>query len=811
MAQALKESLKSFVEYRHQHLSGDEKGEAQVFCDRLFRALGHEGLREAGATLEMRLKKRDSRGTAFADLMWKPRCLIEMKKSGTDLSKHYRQAFDYWVAAVPDRPRYVLLCNFDEFWIYDFDNQLDEPVDRIAIDDLPTRSEALGFLLPVEEEPSFGNDLVAVTRDAAADVAAIFRSLNDRGVEREVAQRFALQSVMAMFAEDIGLLPAKFFTKALTDARNGTDAYDLIFQLFREMNTPGTTAGGRYKGTPYFNGGLFAEISPIELNDTELDLLRTAASSNWAEVRPEIFGTLFEGSMDEGVRHAQGAHFTSQADIARIVGPCIVTPWRAKIEQATTVPQLEALLLELYGFRVLDPACGSGNFLYVAYREMRRLEHEILEKITKKRRSSDIAAQGSLTYVTPDHFLGLDVNPFAVEMAKVTMMLATKLASDELGDMREVLPLDNLNDSIRAADALFNPWPKADVVIGNPPYMGRRKMVKDLGVDYTSRLAERHPNVGGVSDFVSYWFPLTHAHLPANGRAGLVATNTVRQNDSRVASLDHIVDHGGTIFEAVSSQPWSGDAAVHVSIINWVKGPYDEKKVLWLNDGQLRLETDFINSSLSPTVDVRTAKDLVVNQTPPSCFQGQTPGVTEGFIVDAATRDALVAAGEGDVVHSFLGGDEMLSNIVQNKWIIDIPEVDLLVVKQKYPHVLAHLSKTVLPKRQAAEYSEAWEPPDIAIRSQRYCRWEPPAAAVGSTTDRSVSDAPSSGRITTSRYPVHLLEARLLAVRSSSPHLGKSVRALRQEQATSNGHRPVRGIRGRSHAVEGCALSIQGV
>lgn len=702
MSQALKESLKSFVEYRHQHLSGDEKGEAQVFCERLFRALGHEGLYEAGATLEMRLKKRDSRGTAFADLMWKPRCLIEMKKSGTDLSKHYRQAFDYWVAAVPDRPRYVVLCNFDEFWIYDFDNQLDEPVDRIAVEDLPGRSEALGFLLPVEDEPIFGNDLVAVTRGAAADIAAIFRSLIDRGVEREVAQRFALQSVMAMFAEDVSLLPSKFFTKALTDSRNGADAYDLIFQLFREMNTPGVTAGGRYKGTPYFNGGLFAEISPIELNETELNLLRAASSTNWAEVRPEIFGTLFEGSMDEGVRHAQGAHFTSQADIARIVGPCIVTPWRSKIEQAKNVPQLEALLVELFSFRVLDPACGSGNFLYVAYREMRRLEHEILDKIAKKRRSVDLAAQGSLTYVTPDHFFGLDINPFAVEMAKVTMMLATKLASDELGEMREVLPLDNLNDSIRTEDALFCSWPKADVVIGNPPYLGRRKMVDELGADYTSLLMEHHPNIGGVSDFVTYWFPLTHAHLPANGRAGLVATNTIRQNDSRIASLDHIVDHGGTIFEAVSSQPWSGDAGVHVSIVNWVKGPYDDKKILWLNDGQLRLETDFVSSSLSPTVDVRTAKNLDVNQTPPSCFQGQTPGVTEGFIVDSVTRDTLVAAEEGDVVHPLLGGDEMLSSLVQNKWIIDIPESDLLVAQQKYPQTLAHLSKTVLPKRQAA-------------------------------------------------------------------------------------------------------------
>ena len=132
----------------------------------------------------MRIKKSDHKGTAFADFMWKPRCLIEMKKAGTDLSRHYRQAFDYWVQAVPDRPRYVVLCNFDEFWVYDFDQQLDEPKDRIRLDDIAQRYGALAFLLPRQEKPEFGNDLVAVTREAAAQVAHVFSVLHDRGIPR---------------------------------------------------------------------------------------------------------------------------------------------------------------------------------------------------------------------------------------------------------------------------------------------------------------------------------------------------------------------------------------------------------------------------------------------------------------------------------------------------------------------------------------------------------------------------------------------------------------------------------------------------
>lgn len=139
-------------------------------------------------------------------------------------------------------------------------------------------------------------------------------------------------------------------------------------------------------------------------------------------------------------------------------------------------------------FRVLDPACGSGNFLYVAYRELKRIEHEVVEKL--QRRSKTV--QQGFSYVQPENFLGLDVNAFAVEIAKVTLMLGKKLAADELGEDGAVLPLDNLDRSIMAEDALFTPWPRADVIIGNPPYIGRRDMVSELGADYVARLHEHY-------------------------------------------------------------------------------------------------------------------------------------------------------------------------------------------------------------------------------------------------------------------------------------------------------------------------------
>ncbi len=413
--------------------------------------------------------------------------------------------------------------------------------------------------------------------------------------------------------------------------------------------------------------------------------------------------------MEEGERHAHGAHFTSQADIVKIVNPVIVNPWRERIAQAGTIQELQKLLLELANFKVLDPACGSGNFLYVAYRELRRIENEIQSMISERRRGG-LAGQTSISGITGNHFLGLDSNPFAVEMAKVTMMLAKKLSTDELDDHEEVLPLENLDGAIRAADALFTDWPQADVVIGNPPFLGRRRMIRDLGPDYCARLAERFPTVSGVSDFVTYWFPLAHAHLPAGGRAGLVATNTIRQNHSRRSSLDHIVDNGGQIFEAVSSQPWSGDAVVHVSLVNWLKGAEPGKKILWLNDGQLRLEMDHIPTSLSPGIDVTKAAILPVNKEPQVCFQGQTPGVTkgDGFVLDRATRRRIVVDPRNrDVVHPYLGGREMLHDTSVDRWVIDIPETDSLEAEARYPTLMSYLRKNVLPKRQEKAADES--------------------------------------------------------------------------------------------------------
>jgi type II restriction/modification system DNA methylase subunit YeeA len=343
--------LTDFISWVGANIKGDEKGEAQVYLDRFFQAFGHAGVREAGGTLEERIKKADGRGTSFADLVWKPVVLIEMKKRGEDLTRHYRQAFDYWTRLVPGRPRYVILCNFDEFWVYDFDTQMDSPVDRIKLADLTTRWGALGFLFPTPLKPIFGNDQVAVTRKAADQLADCFNKIVDKNrpggaIDRAQAQRFVLQMLVALFAEDIGMLPRYMVAQLLDECRTKQDSRDLIGGLFEAMNRPAKTPDDRYHGVDYFNGGLFAEPARLELRLDEVTLLKIAAKEDWSKVRPEIFGTLFEHSLGKEERHAFGAHFTHPTDIMKIVGPTIVEPWRKLIEEASTLTRLRELWRE---------------------------------------------------------------------------------------------------------------------------------------------------------------------------------------------------------------------------------------------------------------------------------------------------------------------------------------------------------------------------------------------------------------------------------------------------------------------------------
>ncbi|MBW8366641.1 MAG: N-6 DNA methylase [Arenimonas sp.] len=729
-------------------LDGDEKGEAQVFCDRLFIAFGHAGYKEAGATLEFRIKKNSSKGTSFADLVWKPRVLFEMKRRGEKLHLHYAQAFTYWMNAVPARPRFVVLCNFDEFWIYDFDKQLHEPVDRVSIEELPHRYTALNFMFPEDKDPLFLNNREVVSRGAAEQTAELFRSLTQRTgknkVEREAAQRFVLQLVVAMFAEDIDLLPLGTVSRIVKDCLDHKQsAFDLFDGLFRQMNNPVPAKAGRYANVPYFNGGLFSKVDVPVLTNEDLNVIGGKdgiASKNWSKIDPVIFGTLFQQSMDAAVQHKHGRHFTSEADIQRIVGPSIERPWREEIDAATSLKDLVSIRARIATFKVLDPSCGSGNFLYVAYREMVRLDIRLMSRLKEKVSEKEFQKQFKvLTVVSPKNFFGIDNDAFAVELAKVTLMLAKKLAHDEAVSLLHdegiggkgsheldlagdaALPLDNLDANFLLGDALFLEWPTSNAIVGNPPFQSKNKIQQELGPAYTSRLREHFPEIDGRADYCVYWVRKAHDHLKPGERAGLVGTNTIRQNYSRMGGLDYIVANGGQITEAISSMIWPGTAVVHVSVVNWIKSAVPGKKRLYIqegndiDDGWRHADLDSIPSSLSFAFDVTSAESIVANADRGKCFQGQTHG-HEGFLMETAIATSLIAkdAKYNAVLKPFLTADDLVGSLLggPSRFVIDFSGMES-VEAGTYKEAFGRVESLVLPARLKAAKEEAERNKDV--------------------------------------------------------------------------------------------------
>jgi type II restriction/modification system DNA methylase subunit YeeA len=510
-----------------------------------------------------------------------------------------------------------------------------------------------------------------------------------------------------MFAEDRGMLPPDMFINCIQDCLGGKSSYDVLGGLFQEMNRPGVSPAGTYKGVDYFNGGLFATIHPIELTKEELNYLDSAARENWKQIRPAIFGNIFEGTSNKKERHAHGMHFTSEADIMKIVKPTISNYWDAKIDAANTIDELNGLQSELTNYKVLDPACGSGNFLYLAYQELKEIEKSLLSKISSSRRSETDKQQLQIGLVTPLQFYGMDINPFAVELAKVTMTIAKKVAIDKLDLTERELPLDTLDNNIVCQDALFSEWVKADAIIGNPPFLGGKHMRLNLGDEYVEKVFKQFPDIKDV-DFCSYWFRLAHDNIcrggsrtaPTTGRIGLVATNSISQGKSRKVTLDYLTDKGGHIHEAISTQPWSGEAKVHVSIVNW---SYEQPKQYFLDDREVSL----INSSLQANIDVSDAKTLKVNLN--KCFQGVIP-VGKGFIITEKQVDEWINKDpkNKEVLKLFSMGANLAQNICgkPDRWIIDFNNMSLEDASD-YVLPFEYVKANVKPERDKNRDSKA--------------------------------------------------------------------------------------------------------
>lgn len=693
---------------------GTERSEAHTFCNELLACYGTE--RKEVATFE----ERTGAG-GFIDMIWPEVCLVEMKRpsEAEKLAGHREQALSYW-KEVSKRagesgekaPEWIILCAFQRFEVLDPDAGWDRPVDEFPLAELPERLTSLKFL--AQEDPYFRASQADLSRDAVVALTDLYAALRERRAnDLDTLRVFILQIVWAMFAEDLGLLPNSVLSRVLEGLIEDPkrSSADDLGQLFRYLSEPSPrpAEGSIYAGTPYANGGLFEHPAQVHLSVDELTTLRNACNLDWRQVEPAIFGAILQGALGRDKQWALGAHYTSEADIMKVVGPTVVEPWSERIESLSSTAEAEAAWHDLMAYVVLDPACGSGNFLYVAYRELRHLELRLRERLAELKSAEGIAAQEKLEFFPISNMRGIEVEAFAADLARVTLWMGHKLAADEMGKhglSEPTLPLVDLS-GIQRAHALRIEWPRADAIIGNPPYHGSQMLRGEVGDDEIEFLKKEFGI--GVKDYAVYWFRKAHELLDTGGRAGLVATNSVTQNRNRKPSLEWIVENGGVITDAISKQEWTGDATVNVSIVNWVKDPDVTSRRLSL-DG---VEVDSISTSLRPTAeDVSAAVRLAENRG--FAFQGPIP-VGDGFLLNEAEATALLErsdASYGEVVRPYLIGRDIAEDPRQQptRWIIDFATRDLEVAEH-WSAALELVRQRVKPDRDRnkdTRFRERW-------------------------------------------------------------------------------------------------------
>jgi hypothetical protein len=553
-------ALRSFVG-RWRDYSGTERAEAQTYLNDLLACYGVDR-RLVGAEFEYHRS-----GAGFMDLHWAQWCIVEMKapSRAPRLSEDYKQVFDYWLSSANDEAgkpaaRYVVLCAFQRFEVWEPGRFPRSPRAVFSLEELPDRYDTLGFLSGPGVEPSFVQHHRALTKEAATTVAQLFESLTERSAAPvDEIQRFVMQSVWTMFAEDLSMLDGYPFQTTVASLRRDSTRSSAaeLGLLFRVLNQKSNhNRQGVLAGTRYVNGELFAQPAEVNLELPELDLLAKACEYDWRQVDPTIFGSLMEGVLGRSRRWALGAHYTHEVDIMKIVVPTIVRPWRERIDACASPRDALALLDELCAFRVLDPACGCGNFLYVAYRELRMLEHELKSRIRSLAVAKGLPAPtGPLPYYRLQNLQGIDIENVAVLIARVTLWMGHRQMIELYGEAEDPLPLVDLS-GIRRGDALRDAWPATDCIVGNPPFVGSQHVRGAYGAEYVEWLKSAFGV--GVKDYCVYWFRKAHASLDAGQRAGLVGTNSISQNRARSASLDFILANGGVITDAVSSQKWPG-------------------------------------------------------------------------------------------------------------------------------------------------------------------------------------------------------------------------------------------------------------
>ena len=526
-----------------------EKGETQSFYNEFFEIFGIR--RRTVARYEAHVAKLDNR-SGFIDLFWPGVLIVEQKSAGRDLAKANDQAGGYFDAlAERDRPRYILVSDFRSFELRDLDER--ETV-AFPLAELPRHVEAFGFILGVQRRTFRDQDPANVK--AAELVGRLHDALHAAGYRGHDLERFLVRIVFCLFADDTGIFEPRDIFFDFIETRTGEDGADLgpwLSQLFQVLDTPEgnrtATLDEDLKGFPYVNGDLFEGPLRIPAFDAAMRrVLLDTGRFDWSNISPAIFGSLFQSVMEPAERRAQGAHYTTEKNILKVIEPLFMDDLRAEFARLKSrkdshrIAELRKFQEKLGGMTFFDPACGCGNFLIIAYRELRLLEIEVLKAIrVSTQRELDTA---TLSVIDVDQFHGIEIGEFPARIAETAMWMMDHIMNNrlslEFGQTYTRIPLEK-SPHIVHGDALETDW--ADLlrpedcsfVFGNPPFVGAKYQTADQRAQVRGIAALGKS--GGTLDYVAAWFIKAGEYVRA-GKAmiGFVATNSITQGE-QVAQL----------------------------------------------------------------------------------------------------------------------------------------------------------------------------------------------------------------------------------------------------------------------------------
>lgn len=577
-------------EWRDAHY---EKGETQSFYNDFFEVFGIK--RRQVAVFEQRVKLlQDKQG--FIDLFWPRTLLIEQKSAGLKLDRAQGQALDYLHGVHPtEQPRWILTCDFQRWNLLDLETGKEL---KFRLADLHKHVTDFDFMLG--RKVSFERQ-ESVTIKAAELMGRIHDALEKNGYTGHDLERFLVRLLFCMFADDTGIFqPKDIFLQLIENDTlpDGSNVGRVINELFEVLDTPEdkrqSNLSGELKQFPYVNGRLFRENLRTPIFDAKMrDDLLDACRHDWSAVSPAIFGSLFQSVMDANERRAKGAHYTSEENILKVIGPLFLDDLREELAglRARKTAKDKVLLefqARLSRMRFLDPACGCGNFLVIAYREVRRLELECLQELYGDQR---IDAE-LMTRVTVDQFYGIEYEEFPAMIAEVAMWMADHIANNEINEAFRLnyarIPLTG-GATILHGDALAVDWndvlpaTKCSFVMGNPPFVGAKFQTKEQR-EQVREIADLGGS-GGTLDYVAAWFLKAGAYLQANQkiRIAFVSTNSVTQGE-QVAQLWPVLfdRYGLEIAFAHRTFNWfseaRGKAHVHVVIIGLTHRDFEPKE-----------------------------------------------------------------------------------------------------------------------------------------------------------------------------------------------------------------------------------------